>query len=151
MLTARKAGVWGNRYEVTAAGRTIATWGKVFWKSGGDLNLDGQRYQVRGNVWGSRFGMVDSAGVPVASADRVGRKRWAVEAAGRTYHFQRASAWSSEQELHADGVRIGSVKRVGFWRNEIVVDLPGLPLPVQLFVLGVVITMWDAQAAAAAA
>jgi hypothetical protein len=44
---------------------------------------------------------------------------------------------------------VGSVRRTSFWRREIVADLPGLPLPVQIFVLGVVITMWDAQAAAA--
>jgi hypothetical protein len=43
------------------------------------------------------------------------------------------------------------VKQTSVWRGEIAADLPGLPLPVQIFVLGVVITMWDAQAAAGAA
>jgi len=104
----------------------------------------------RGNAWGTRYSMVDAAGTEVASAERVGRKRWTVEAAGQTYHFQRASMWGNEQELHAGGVRVGSVKRTSVWRGDVAADLTELPLPVQIFVLGVVITMWDAQAAAAA-
>jgi hypothetical protein len=121
------------------------------WKSGGDFDLDGLHYQVRGNVWGNKFDMVDSHGLPVASADRVGRKQWTVTAGARTYQFRRASLWSGEQELHADGRRVGSVKRVSIWRGDVAADLPGLHLPVQIFVLGVVITMWNAQAAASGA
>jgi hypothetical protein len=37
------------------------------------------------------------------------------------------------------------------WRGDAVADLPGLPPPVQVFVLAVVLSMWDAQAAAASA
>jgi hypothetical protein len=149
MLVARKASVWRSRYDVLVDGRPVATWDGALWKSGGAFELEGRRYEVAGNAWGTRFSMTDAFGTRVASADRVGRKRWTVEAAGRTYHFQRASPWSNEQELHAGGDRVGSVRRTSFWRREIVADLPGLPLPVQIFVLGVVITMWDAQAAAA--
>jgi hypothetical protein len=151
MLVARKAGVWRSRYEVIVDGRTVAVWDSTLWKSGGDFQLDGRPYRVRGNAWGTRFGMADADGVPVASADRVGRKRWTVDAAGRTYTFQRASMWSNEQELHVGGARVGSVKRTSSWRGDIAADLPGLPLSVQIFVLGVVITMWEAQAAATTA
>jgi hypothetical protein len=151
MMEARKASVWRSRYEISVDGRTVATWDSAFWKSGGNFELGGRHYQVRGNAWGNRFGMVDADGTPVASADRVGRKRWTVEAAGQTYQFQRASLWGNEQELHAGGDRVGSVKRISLWRGDIAADLPGLPLPVQIFVLGVVISMWDQQAAAATA
>jgi hypothetical protein len=151
MLTARKIGFWRSRYEVTADGRTVAIWDSALWKSGGDFDLGGRHYQVRGNVWGNRFEMVDSYGMAVASADRVGRKKWTVTAGARTYEFRRASLWRGEQELHSDGVRVGSVKRVSMWRGDATADLPGLDLPVQIFVLGVVITMWNAQAAASGA
>jgi len=43
---------------------------------------------------------------------------------------------------------VGSVRRTSFWRGDVAADLPGLPLPVQIFVVGVVITMWEQQAAA---
>ena len=81
----------------------------------------------------------------------VGRKRWTVQAGGRTYHFERASMWNTAQELRNEAGPIGLIRRTSFWRGTVSADLPGLPPLVQIFVLGVVITMWDAQAAAASA
>jgi hypothetical protein len=150
MLLADKISVWRSRYRITVDGREVAIWDSTVWKRGGGFELDGRRYEVRGNAWGNRFAMADASGMPVASADRVGRRRWTVEAAGQAYEFRRASMWRSEQELVAGGNRIGSIRRAGFGRSHITAELPGLPLPVQVFVLGVVITMWNAQAAAAA-
>jgi hypothetical protein len=151
MLQATKVGFWRSRYEISVDGRTVATWDNALWKNGGSIELAGRQYQVRGKAWGNRYSMVDADGTVVASADRVGRKRWTVEAAGQTYHFQRASLWSHEQELHAAGRRVGSVKRASVWRGDVVAELPGLPLPVQIFVIGVVISIWNQQAAAASA
>ncbi|MBE1492434.1 LURP-one-related/scramblase family protein [Plantactinospora soyae] len=150
MLEARKVSVWRSRYEISVDGRTVTTWDNAFWKSGGSFELDGRHYQVRGNFLGNRYAMVDVDDRIVASADRVGRKRWTVDADGETYQFQRASVWSHEQELHARGGRVGSVKRTSVWRGDLTADLPGLSLPVQIFVLGVLITMLDQQSAAAA-
>ena len=150
MLEARKASVWKNRYDIIADGRRLATWDESSWKAGGTVELDGRRYEVRANMWGNKYGMVDADGTPVASADRVGRKNWTVEAGGRTYEFHRASMWRQEEELHSEGRRVGSVKRSSIWRGDAVADLPGLPRPVEVFVLAVVLTMWDSAAAAAA-
>jgi len=36
------------------------------------------------------------------------------------------------------------------WRSDAEAELPGLPMPVQVFVLAVALTTWDAQAAAPA-
>lgn len=102
-------------------------------------------------MWGSKYGMVDEDGRRVASADRVGRKNWTVEADGRTYEFHRASLWRSEEELHFEGRRVGSVKRKSIWRGDAVADLPGLSLPVGVFVVAVVLTMWDSAAVTAVA
>jgi hypothetical protein len=38
--------------------------------------------------------------------------------------------WSSEQELHTEGGRVGSVWQTSVWRGEVAADLPGMPLPV---------------------
>jgi hypothetical protein len=151
MLTAKRTSAWRSRYTVSAGDRPVTTWDSRTWTSGGDFALDGRRYRVRGNTWGNRYTMVDDTGATVASADKVGRKQWTVEAGGQTYQFQRKSIWSGEQELHNAAGRVGSVRRTSAWRGDVAADLPGLPLPVQVFVLGVVITMWDTQAAAAAA
>lgn len=93
--------------------------------------------------------MVDEGGTRIASADRVGRRDWTIEADGVTYRFRRASPWRQEEELHADGIRVGSVRRTSIWRGDAVADLPGLPLAVAVFVVAVVLTTWDSDAAAA--
>lgn len=151
MLEARKTSIWRDRYAINADGRQLAVWDGSLWTAGGTFELDGRRYEVRGNVWGSRYGMVGEDGEPIAAANRVGRKSWTVEAAGRTYDFRRASWWREEQELLSGGQRVGSVKRTSVWRGDAVADLPGLPQPVQIFVFAVVLTMWDWSTAAVAA
>jgi hypothetical protein len=150
MIEARKASVWKNRYDIIADGRRLATWDGSSWKTGGTVELDGRRYEVRANLWGSKYGMADENGTRIASADRVGRKNWTVEADGRTYEFRRASVWRQEEELLSEGRRVGSVKRKSIWRSDAVADLPGLPLSIEVFVLAVVLTMWDSDAAIAA-
>jgi hypothetical protein len=150
MLEARKVSVWKSRYDIISDGRRIATWDGSSWRTGGTVELDGRRYEVRANMWGNTYGMADEAGTPIASADRVGRKSWTVEADGRTYEFRRVSVWRQEEELQLDGRRAGSVRRTSVWRGGAVADLPGLSPPAQVFVLAVVLSMWDSSAAAAA-
>jgi hypothetical protein len=147
MLQAKGIGFWRSRYELTADGQPLATWRSRLWRTGGPLDLAGRRYEVGGNLWGTRYTMTDESGVLVASADRVGRKRWTVMAGGRSYQFQRASMWRSEERLITNEQTAGTVRRTSVWRGDAVADLPDLPLPVQVFVLVVVLTMWDAQAA----
>lgn len=151
MVNARKTSIWKNRYQITANGGHLATWDGSLWKAGGHFELGGRRYEVRGNMWGSRDGMATENGTPVASARRVGRKRWTVESDGRTYQFQRPSVWRNEEELVVDGRRVGSVRRTSWWRSDAAADLSGLATPVQIFVLAVVLTKWDWDDAGTAA
>lgn len=151
MLRATKISLWKNRYEIAADESLLAIWEKSMWKAGGSFELDGRRYEVRSNLWGNKYGMVTEDGTVVASAGRVGRKRWTVEADGRTYEFQRASIWRREEELHSEGHRVGSIKRISVWRSDTVADLPGVPVSVQIFMLAVVLTKWDEESAAAGA
>jgi hypothetical protein len=150
VLQATKASLWKNRYVIDLDGREVAVWDGSMWKVGGSFELEGQRYTVRANMWGSTYGMERDDGTGVATARHVGRKRWTVEAGGQTYDFQRASLWRADQELRSGGERVGSVRRTSMWRSDAVADLPGLPLPVQIFVLAVVLTVWNESNNAAA-
>jgi hypothetical protein len=150
MLQATKTSIWRRHYNVSADGRPLTSWDGKVWKSGGDFELAGRPYQVRGSLLGGTYTMVDGAGATLATARRVGRKHWTVQTDRMTYTFRRKSVWSTEQELLSGENRVGSVRRTSIWRGDAVADLSGLPLPVQVFVLGVVISMWDAQQAAAA-
>jgi hypothetical protein len=80
-----------------------------------------------------------------------GPLEWTVEAGGQVFTFRRASFWRSEQELHVGGVKAGTIRRTSMWRGDVEADLPGLALPVQVFVVGVVIAMWEGEQTAAAA
>ena len=142
--------MWRNSYDITLDGRPLARWDGSSWKVGGTFELDGRRFNVGSNMWATTYGMADDAGTTIATADRVGRKNWTVQAAGVTNTFRRPSIWRHEEELLSEGRRMGSVKRNSLWRSDTVADLPGLPLPVQVFVLAVVLTVWDQATAAAA-
>ncbi|WP_430790012.1 hypothetical protein [Actinoplanes sp. G11-F43] len=149
MLTAERTGFWGGKYTLTEDGRPVTVWDSHWWTSGGSFDLAGRTYTVKSNAWGSRFTMFDDGGHVVAEAERVGKRNWAVLAGGHTYRFQRPSFLSSDHHL-MDGERtVGVIKRTSAWTGSYAADLPGLPQPVQVFTLGVL--MAQAQAAAAAA
>ena len=148
-MEARRISTWKSSYLVTDRGREVATWDSKVWKGGGEFVLDGRRFRVKSNGWGTKYTMADDAGTVVASADRVGRKRWTVSAGGQTYHF-RSKFWSGEEELVLGETRVGAVRKASFWGSTVNVELPGLPPAVQLFVLGVVISKWNAESSAAA-
>ncbi|MET7396666.1 hypothetical protein ABZS66_24610 [Dactylosporangium sp. NPDC005572] len=150
MLQATRTSIWRGGYEIVADGRPITTWNPKLWRTGGDFVLGGRQYQVRSNGWGSRYSMEDGSGMTVASAERVGRKEWTISSDGQVYRFRRVSIWRHEEELLSGDGRIGSVRRLSVWRSDTVADLPGLPLPVQVFALGVIVTTWDNQAAGSA-
>jgi hypothetical protein len=142
--------MWRSRYNISVDGGQVAQWEPSWWRqSGGVFELNGQRYQVRGNALGSRFELIGSAGEPLASAQRVGRKRWTVQAGDRTYQFRRASMWRGDQELLLGDQAVGSIRRNSVWRSSAVADLPDMPEPVQVFVLCVVLARWDAEKVAA--
>jgi hypothetical protein len=151
MLTARRTGFWRSGYEITVDGRTVIHWERSFWRSGGAYLVGGRRHEVRTNAWGSRYELLDPQGSTVATADRVGRKRWTVTSAGVTYQFQRASMWRADQVLVGGGGQAGLIRRTSNWTGAATADLPGLPEELQVFVFVVVLNMWDRAAAASAA
>lgn len=151
MLEARKTSAWSGQYDLFADGTRIAAWDPSFWRNGGTLDLTGRRFQIKASGFGRRYEMLDEVGQPVAIADRVGRRDWTVWADGVNYTFRRASFWGSDQHLMAGATPVGSISKVSMWRGDAVADLPGLPLPVQVFVVTVVLALWRQQAGAAAA
>lgn len=151
MLRADKNGIFSKTYRITADGRDVTLFESSWWRTGGTFTLDGHDYTIRANMWGSRYGMADENDDKVASAQGVGRKHWTVESGDETHRFQRASLLRSAQLLLRDGQEVGAVERASMWKGGATAELPGLSLPVQVFVVAVVLTMWEQQASAAAA
>ena len=150
MLTARKTGAFSREYRIEADDRFVTTFLASWWRTGGTFTVEGHEYTVRQNFWGAKYGMAMADGTVVATADRVGRKHWTVDAEGRTLRFRRTSMWSGEQAM-VDGDReVGSIRKLSWWKGGAVADLPELDPALQVFVVAVVLTMWDNQASAAA-
>ncbi len=151
MLHAQRPSLWRRGYDISADGRHIARWEPSWWRSGGAFDLDGRHYQVRGHALGGRVELAGPAGELLASARRVGRRRWSVEAGERSYQFRRASMWRTEQQLLLGDQPVGSIRRTSVWGSSAAADLPGMPEPLQVFVLCAVLAMWAAARSAAAA
>ncbi len=66
----------------------------------------------------------------------------------QTYEFRRTSLWGNEQELLSAGQRVGYVKKTSVWRSGAVAELPGMPVPAQVFAFAVGLTMWARAASA---
>jgi hypothetical protein len=151
VLQATRISDFVSRYEVVADGRPLTTWEPCgWWRTGGTFDLDGRQYDVRTTGWGTRYEMIDQFGMIVAEADGVGRKRWTVTAGGGTHEFRRASWWGEgryDQLLVADGRPAGSIRRTS-GVPDAEADLPGLALPVQVFMVVVVLLEWKKLAAA---
>ena len=148
MLTAERTGFWGTKYNVAEEGTPVTVWDTNTWASGGKFVLAGQAFHVRAGTWGTRFTLLDDRGAVVAEAERVGRKNWTLQSGGRTYTFRRPSIWRGDQHL-VDGERtVGVVRMTSSWTGSLSADLPGLPLALQIFVLGMMIAQYQSAAAA---
>ncbi|GAA1395706.1 hypothetical protein GCM10009613_45870 [Pseudonocardia kongjuensis] len=155
MLRAEKTSPWRSAYAFTVDGTPVTTFSSHWWRSGGRMTVDGREYRIGTRAFRSTYTLTDETGgaagpgAVVATAERVARKRWTVTADGRSYEFRRASIWRSEQLLVEGGRTLGSVRRLSWWRGGAEAELPGLSLPVQLFVVAVVLSLWEQQSAAA--
>lgn len=150
MLTATKTGAFARRYEILSDGQPVATWSQKFWRSGGDITLAGHTYRVDATTFTNKYRMYDSLGSEVATAEKAGRRNWTLTADGKPHRFRRRSFFGSTQDLMTGDSVVGSITKKGFWGNRVEADLPTLSLPAQIFVIGVMITTWDREAAAAA-
>ncbi len=150
MVKATRVGVWSTKYHVDVDGRRVTTWDGSWWRAGGTFILDGRPYSVRGNAWGTQFTMADSTGTVIATAARLGRRNWTVTASGHTYQFRRPSYWRHEERLVVGDREVGTVRRTSMWRSDVEADLPGLPVPMQIFTVAVVLTRWNSEDASAA-
>ena len=146
MIRASRTSAWSGSYELTDDGQPLATFERSVWRGGGWFVVDGARYEVSSNLWASTYTLLAADGAPLATAHRVGRTEWTVEAGGTTYRFRRRSMWREEEELQVAGQRAGSVRRTSMWGGGAVAELPGLPQVVAVFAVAVVLTTWDLAA-----
>lgn len=151
MLEAHRATSFRSRWEVREDGAPLMVLEKKGWRSGVEYTLDGTTYEVRSTWTGSQYTLT-SGDAEIAQAHRIGRKRWSVSTPEGEFHFRRRSIWKSDQEWVAAPdapSALGAIRRTGTWRGDAEATLPGMPTPLAVFVLAVVLLMWEQAAAAA--
>lgn len=142
MLSARRQGVRRTRYRIDADRKRLTTWTPLVKGEGGTFVLDGVEYLVDAGGTATHAVLSVADGGPVAVADGVGQTPWFVRTDRAVYRFERTLARWSEQLMLAGRRPVGAVRRTGRRGRYVEAELPGLPAPVAVFVLAVVITMW---------
>ncbi|MDL5154663.1 hypothetical protein [Actinomycetospora termitidis] len=153
MLEAHRVSSLRSRWEVREDDAPLLVLEAKGWRSSVRYTLDGIAYEVQASWTGSQYTLTTDDGAEVARAERIGRKRWSIVTPEGTYYFRRRSIWKADQEWVADPDTeepVGSIRRTGTWRGDAEADLPGMPTPLAVFTLAVVLLMWEQAAAAAA-
>jgi hypothetical protein len=153
MLEAHRTSSFRPRWEVREDDAPLLVIEKKGWRSGVEYSLDGTSYELSSTWTGSRFTLT-SGDAEVATAERIGRKHWSVTTPEGRFHFRRRSIWKSDQEwVSAPDApsALGSIRRTGTWRGDAEAQLPGMATPIAVFVLAVVLLMWEQAGAAATA
>ena len=161
MITASKPSMWRQHWDVARDGAVIARYEQSTFRQRGRFTLDGRDHLVKGLGIGTRYalyaarvdgGEASDDAPSLAEASRLGRKEWSIEGGGLLLRFRRRSMWRPDQDLLDDtGAVVGGIRRAGRWSSAAEADLPGVPDPVAVFAVLVVVLTWEAAAGAAAA
>lgn len=141
------------RYSVRQNTAEVAEVTLAWMREGGELVVGGRRYELRREGWASGAFQLLHDGVVVAQAHKPSAfsNRFEVRHDGRGYELVRSGWWTRRFELRRDGQTIGQITpHHPFTRRSAVTLPPDLPLPVQVFLMGLVVLMWRREASAAA-
>ncbi|QJY49378.1 hypothetical protein [Pseudonocardia broussonetiae] len=148
MLIADRRGFFRRSYEVrddTGAAAPVelvlSTWGRT-----GEFVLDGVVHEIRMR---RRFlmgydGVLVAGGRELAHAQGVGTTEWELQVDDRHHRFVRPHLFGRTQHVVESGEVVGVVRRVALVSGA-EADLPDLALPVQLFVVGALLLVWEEE------
>ncbi|EFK99910.1 MULTISPECIES: hypothetical protein [Streptomyces] len=148
MLEIKPESTFGRGYEVLVNGMSVGTWSSRVWRSGGQIDMAGETFEFRSGSWGRSFEML-TGGTVRAEAHRSGG-HWLVTGEGGPYELKRPSFLRGKRQLVADGRVLGEFRSSGI-RGGLTADLGDVPLPVQVFVGVVVLTLQRRQRTTVAA
>jgi hypothetical protein len=151
VLEGRRTGTWSDHYGLLLDGEPVGSWKRRAFRGGGTLVLEGRTYNVTSNFFGTGYQLLDPNGEGLAVANSVSRKRWMVEAGYREYQFARTSFWRLTFAYLVGDREAGNVSPIsGSRRSDYAADLPDVPVPIQGFVLAIVLSLRDIRRSSAA-
>ena len=149
MLRSTRRGFFRHSYDISEDGRPTATVTSVR-REGATFAVEGADYRVTRN--GRKAFTLTGPSGEVARAERVGGRTWTVSSLHVPLELVRTSIWKETWEVRRFGEPIGALSKDGAFKNTSTADLPeDLPLPLRLFVVCLVETLWERSRQAAAA
>ena len=148
MLFARRWGAPRLHYKIAKDRKSLATWTPPSKGSGGTFAVAGVDYRIEAVSAGTAvLEVVD--GPSVAVAEGLGRTPWVVRTHDSTYTVDRTLERWAEQQVFVRGRWVGAVRQAGRSGRHAEAELPDVPDPVAVFVMALVLQMWDAHARSA--
>jgi hypothetical protein len=147
MLRARRRGFFRREYEVYSddAQVTVLTGAR---REGCEFTLPDAGYRVERD--GRKRFVLTGPNGRVAAADRQSGREWTIQTAGGNLTLAKPSIWRSGWEIR--GTTTGEIRQDGWFSRTYAADVPpDVPLPVAVFVLYVVLVIFERQAAASSA
>ena len=138
-------------FNVTEGERHLARVDVSGWREKGILTIDGMAYRVyREGVMHGDF-LLERDGIVLARATKPSafRNRLVIRHDGRTYELAKASLWRRRYVVRSGNAEIGSLSPTSAWRREAAVKLPEQwPLPLKVFVIWLVVILWNRESSA---
>jgi hypothetical protein len=141
MLQSTRRGFFRHSYDISEDGRPTATLTGIR-REGCTFDVDGVGYRVARD--GRKAFTLSGPNGDEARAERVRGRTWTVSSLVVPLELVRTSMWKDTWELRRFGEPVGTLAKDGAFRRTSTADLPDdLPLPLRLFVLCVVETLWE--------
>ncbi len=147
MLHVRARSIFSNHYEILEGRRVLTSVNIRWFREAGSFRLEGEDYSVgrRGLMSGNFF--LESRAEVLASAEKPSAffRRFLVAIGDDDYELAARSAFVRAFDLRREGRSVGSVEPTSIFTRSARVDLPDLPLPVQVFLTWLVLVVWKRQ------
>jgi len=131
---------------VSQEGRPVARIRFPWGMGSGEFILEGQTYSVRPADPGLSLYLLETRGRAIARArgwSTVLQRYCVVEHGGRRYHLDSRPGFRRAYVVREGVETVGYVECQGLLARKAVASLPGsLPLPVQVFVIAIVLRLW---------
>ena len=135
-------------FNVSEGERHLAHVDVSAWKEKGILTINGVAHRVyREGALHGDF-LLERDGIVLARATKPSafRSVLVIRHDGRTYELARASLWRRRYVVRSGNDEIGSLSATSAWRRDAAVTLPEQwPLPLKVFVIWLVIILWNRE------
>jgi len=144
MLNAVPRSVFSWDFEVFDDTGMLAVMDVAWLKEGGSFDYCGKTYKLRkAGVFSTNFSMTED-GHPVAGAEKTPLRRFfEVESHEKTYALSALHPFTRKFKVVCDGVIVGEIFPYSIFARSCKVDTSeDIPVPLQIFMLWLVILMW---------